>query len=736
MAERLTIQLGEHIWESPPIPKDSDILYHHLPKEQQYWRRQTDIPDIFYGFGPITKVNAEKTKWTIIDGNKMLESLSKEDTDVVWYYLDREMKRREHGLWFYNNGEPTYLTGDHYFILQWCKMYQNLDGGEYGSYREFQAHFLYFVDLVEKDKRCIGGYVVKPKKTGITLIVAYMFLNRATLYDNKNYGMMSNSHTICKDTSLAYFMHGLEGLPYVMLPAVNTQNKEEIVFDTPTKKNTGTTASQMKVMGNGKGLKNKLKARPTKEDAFDSVIYNMIHLDELPKCRDPYPAVIFEKTSQAVKLGGIRNGIILATTYTPETDDKSFKEGRAIYMDSKLSTRDAMSMKTNSELYAYPISALDSYQDDDIRFDKYGRVDRDQVMKVLTARREQLKSDRTALQGFIRKFPINEEEAWRYGGGQGSTFDNISLAYREAELLDALTKGALPYVEGRLEWTGARKLSEVRFVPVTDEEKMAGKTAPFRLYGQKYLAHHLMPNTFNRVIKENLKDHRGRWRPPVDGIFVGATDPTDYALKSDVAVGSMNAITVMNFPDLAMNKYYDKEVTNRPLCVYKHRYESPKEYYEDVVKSMFFFGMPMLPENNKPWLVTMLKDDDLHNFILVMDTEGKVVPYRESEHQKLPSTQKDSVQHLCTAFSGYIARDIETGKSHLNLIEDERIIQDAMQFDPLDTKRFDVLMCFMWNLVALNGLIAYRMRKAQRESGNGSAIMAAMSQKLLGVTLK
>lgn len=736
MADHLTIQLGEHMWQSPPIPKDSDILYHELPKAKQYWRRQTDIPDIFTGYGPITKVNADVTEWTERDGHRMLASLSKEDTKLLWYYLDREMRRRRDGLWFYNNGEPTYLTGDHYFILQWCKMYQNLDGGEYGSYREFQANFLYFVDLVEKDSNCIGGYIIKPKKTGITLLVAYMFLNRATLYDNKNYGMMSNSHDVCKATSMTYFKHALEGLPYVMLPAVNTDNKEEIVFDNPSRKNTGTVASQMKVLGNGKGLKNKLKIRPTREDAFDSVIYNLINLDEFPKCRDPYPAVIFEKTSQAVKIGGIVNGKILITTYTPETDDKSFKEGRVVYFDSKLSTRDAISLKTKSELYAYCISALDSYQTEQNRFDIYGKLDKDRVMQVISSRRDQLKNDRQKLQSFIRQFPLNEEEAWRYGGGQGSVFDNGALAIREQEITDSLLHGNIPYIEGRLEWTGPRKESEVRFVPLTEAERMEGKEAPFRIYGQKYLRHHLMQHTFNRPVLENLKDYKGRYRPPEDGIFCGATDPTDYALKSDVAVGSKNAITVMNFPDKAMDAYYGKRVTNRPVCVYKHRYESPREYYEDLVKAIFFFGMRVLPENNKPWVITMLKDDDLHNFILVMDAEGKAVPYKESEHQRLPSTQKDSVQHLCTAFSGYISRDMETGDSYLNMIEDERIIQDAMQFDATATKKFDVLMCFMWNLVGLNGMIAYRMRKAQRENGSGKEAMGELAKSLLGFSLK
>ena len=34
-------------------------------------------------------------------------------------FIQEEWERRENGYWFFNNGVPTYITGDHYFYLQW-----------------------------------------------------------------------------------------------------------------------------------------------------------------------------------------------------------------------------------------------------------------------------------------------------------------------------------------------------------------------------------------------------------------------------------------------------------------------------------------------------------------------------------------------------------------------------------------------------------------------------------------
>ncbi|HEU4608833.1 MAG TPA: hypothetical protein VFS31_12045, partial [Chitinophagaceae bacterium] len=450
------IQLEEHTYKPPPLPRDTnEILFINEPIEKQYWRRQTDLPPEFEGYGPLTRVNAEYTQWQEVEGVNTVIALSKADTDKVREYRDRELKRRREGVWFMNKGVPTYLTGDHYFALQWCPInglsnpFDN--GSPYGAFRWFQAKFFYFLEVCgisyvcdpalrisNKRPKCIGGYIVKPKKTGITLLVMYAFANRLTMTAALNAGAMSKSKEDCMVTNMTYFRHALDNLPYIFLPNIERDNLDFVRFDTPRAKNTGTKKSQMRQMGNGKGLNSFFKAAPTKADAFDGPVMHLENLDEFAKCEDPYPAVIYEKTIQTVKIGGMPNGLLLITHYTPETDGKSFEEGRKIFYDSELSTIDPMTGMTKSELFAYCISAKDSYETPDNKFNKYGFLDEDKALQNINSRREQLKADRQKLQSFMRQYPLNREEAWRQGGGGGSLFDNIRLGIRKSEIEDML----------------------------------------------------------------------------------------------------------------------------------------------------------------------------------------------------------------------------------------------------------------------------------------------------------
>jgi hypothetical protein len=402
-----TVQLGEHTFTPPAIPKKEDILFYSLPKKDQHWRRQTDFPDEFYDYNPLTRINADITQYT--DG--LLVSLSRKDTDTLIELRERELKRRREGIWFMNNGNPTYLTGDHYFFLQWFKGFgvkNKFDNGSaYSGYRKFQGNTYYVIELCVLDTRCLGGFIVKPKKTGVSLMFAARELNQSTMTPDWNIGMMSNDHTTCKDSLFKYYKHGLYGLPYIFKPSTAKDNESKVEFGTPPAKNTGSKASQMRQMENGKGFNTTVYAAPTVADAFDGPVMHEVLLDELTKTEGPYAAEIFEKTSKTVKLGELLNGKLFIFNYVNEKDNKSFKEGKQIYYDSKLKTRDPFTGMTKSELYCYAIVSGDSMEWGDNQFDIYGEIDTAKNIRYIQAKRETLKNDRQELQGYTRKFPLN-----------------------------------------------------------------------------------------------------------------------------------------------------------------------------------------------------------------------------------------------------------------------------------------------------------------------------------------
>lgn len=722
MAHSDIITIGEHQYKLPPAPAKKDILFSNKKPEEQYWRRLTDIREVFYKTGPLTITDADYTEY---DANtEQYATLSKEDTEYIKEIVHRELKRRKEGVWFMNNGQPTYLTGSHYFFLQWCFIhgYENpYDGSQYGEYREFQAHFFYFLDLCTKDKDCVGGFTAKPKKTGITQAYVGHLLNLSTMYKQKRYGLMSKSHEDVKGTDFMYFKFGLDNLPYILRPEVGTDNEDKIKFSAARSKNTGSMASKQRQLNNSKGFQTEVYAAPLKANAFDGPLMAEVGLDEFPKYKSPSPEDVWEKTKKTVMLGNLIKGKVFIFSYPPEEDDKSFIEARKIYFDSSITKRNAETGRTITGLYKYTISGLDSMEGS---FDKYGKANKAQNLKTILANRAALKADARKLQAEVRQMPMNEEEAWRHGGAKGSPFATKRVNDKYNELMQAIDNGDLPYIEGKFMWMGERLKSEITFIKLTDEQIESGEVGEFRLYGFQNM---VIPGTnpFNQVIVKNNRDDLNRLKPLPTTQFIGASDPTKYALKSDIAVGSKDGITVMNLPNVEANTYFGKRVTDRFVCTYLHRHENPKQYLEDLIMCIMFFGMYVLVEGNEPWVITALKDEGLQNFILVYDKDRKIVPYNEWEHSKLITSSAALIEDYCRAISDYLSERIDGTVSGLDVIEDERILKQAIEFDPMDTKKFDMLVCAGLNMLALRSFLTYMMSLANRESYYSPAAMQA-----------
>ena len=71
-------------------------------------------------------------------------------------FIEQEYKRRVEGVWFMNNGVATYLTGLHYYYLNWCK----IDIG-YPDYWDRDRRFFLVWDAVRSNPDCYG--LIMPK---------------------------------------------------------------------------------------------------------------------------------------------------------------------------------------------------------------------------------------------------------------------------------------------------------------------------------------------------------------------------------------------------------------------------------------------------------------------------------------------------------------------------------------------------------------------------------------------
>ena len=155
----------------PKKPKRSEILFHDKPKELQMWQR-IPLPE------ELQRVRS-MDEWF----EKPAEFRNKFRS-----YVEKEFQRRRDGVWFYNNGLPTYITGRHYMFLQWSK----IDIG-YPSYLAFQREIFLHMAACEVDPRCFGQLYTKCRRSGYTNICSAVLVDEASQVKEKLLGIQSKT---------------------------------------------------------------------------------------------------------------------------------------------------------------------------------------------------------------------------------------------------------------------------------------------------------------------------------------------------------------------------------------------------------------------------------------------------------------------------------------------------------------------------------------------------------------
>jgi len=165
------IELSGLYIQLPAIPSDDEILFAGLPEGEQYWRR-TEMP---------------KELSSIRSMDEWSES-PREFRNKHTSFIQQEFKRRREGVWFYNKGVPTYITGRHYMMLQWSK----IDIG-YPSFLDFQRKLFTHFAACEADPRCLGQIYTKCRRSGYTNMSACIEVDEATQVKDKLLGIMSKT---------------------------------------------------------------------------------------------------------------------------------------------------------------------------------------------------------------------------------------------------------------------------------------------------------------------------------------------------------------------------------------------------------------------------------------------------------------------------------------------------------------------------------------------------------------
>ena len=635
----------------PKLPEKSKILFSDKKKEEQFWQR-SQIPQ------ELSKVRS-MDEWA---------EAPKEFRDKYSAYIREEFRRRREGLWFMNNGEPTYITGRHYMMLQWSK----IDIG-YPSYLKFQREIFVHFAACEIDPRSLGQLYTKCRRSGYTNISACILIDESTQVKDKLLGLMSKTG---KDAQENIFMKKsvpvFQSYPFFFKPIQDgtTNPRMELAFREPSKRIT----KNNKTSHRGDALNTVLNWKNTTNNAYDGEKLHLLYLDEAGKWEKPTDIRESWRIHRTCLIVGkkIVGKALVGSTVNPM--DKGGKEYKELWLDSDPKDRNANG-RTKSGLYRIFIPAYEALEG---FFDKYGNpvvedpeevvwgIDGEPIEKgaktFLTNERDSLKNDARELNEVIRQFPFSPDEAFR-DSIEGSLF-NIGKIYEQVSYNQNLYPN--PVVVGNFVWKDGIADGQVEFAP----------------------------------------DPKGRWHiswlPPQEhrnkrategsklvapNAFLGAGGVDSYDIDATVdnrgSKGACHLYTKFNM--VGPSNTFVAEYASRPPLA--------KIFYEDVLMAAVFYGFPLLVENNKYGIVRYFEERGYDGYLLDRPKFLGGSTSRVTVKTKgIPSNSQDVIQAHAQAIESYIHNHIgyntETGEHGIMYFN--RTLEDWIGYKIDDRTKFDL----------------------------------------------
>jgi len=414
----------------------------------------------------------------------------------------------------------------------------------------------------------------------------------------------------------------------------------------------------------------------------------MLYLDEAGKWEKPSDIREAWRIERTCLIVGKRivGKAIVGSTVNPM--DKGGDEYRGLWADSDPSERNNNG-RTRSGLYRIFIPAYEALEG---FFDKYGNavVDEpekeligvdgdfvDQGAKVyLKNERKSFKDDPSELNEIIRQFPFTEDEAFR-DSIEGSLF-NIGKIYQQIESNDDLYPN--PVVQGNFIWKN--KDEEVVFSPDPNGRFRVAWLPPAHLANKK-------------------ADNRGKKVAPNGHIGVGGVDSYDLDVTVD-SRGSKGALHLYN-------KFNMDVPPNMFVVEYASRPDLASIFYEDVLMCAFYYGYPILIENNKYGIARYFESRGYDGYLMDRPEHLKSASSSSVRTKGIPSNSQDVIQSHAHAIEAYIHDHVgvnletgEVGKMYFN-----RTLEDWIGYKIDKRTKFD--------LTISSGLALLAAQKVKKE---------------------
>ena len=246
----------------PEPPSYGLIDGYGLPPEEQYFKRLVipdKLKDIQRDAQNKMRDRQKSNKNFIITFDKMITAFwkafdEKRDSgyDKVVEFIKEFHWCRKHGYWFFNDGKPTYITGDHFdYLNTWVFIDEKSNDGGYPEYREIDKLVYLFRKYAEETKEsvsmdeegtisvediglriCYGTAEPKSRRCGITTQAIHKGMKVAMTGFGKYFTIISMDGDNAEKHYSKKLVPAFRDYPLWLKPTHGNQIGKSIVFDT------------------------------------------------------------------------------------------------------------------------------------------------------------------------------------------------------------------------------------------------------------------------------------------------------------------------------------------------------------------------------------------------------------------------------------------------------------------------------------------------------------------------
>ena len=635
----------------------------------------------------------QKNKWVKQEYPKELQRIKNifdwrsypENNKEKWYdYIDEEFKRREEGFWFINNGKPTWITGTHYMYLQWSK----IDVGA-PDFREANRLFYIFWEACKADKRCYGICYLKNRRSGFSFMSSAETVNLATLTGDARYGILSKTGADAKKMFTDKVVPISINYPFFFKPIQDGMDRPitELAYRVPASKFTRKKITANEKIEELQGLDTTIDWKNTGDNSYDGEKLNLLVHDESGKWERPDNILNnWRVTKTCLRLGARIVGKCMMGS-TSNALDKGGNNFKKLYYDSDVTKRNRNG-QTKSGLYSLFIPMEWNYEgfideygqpvfnnpSNDVRgpdgeLIDYGIVDH------WNNEAEGLKNDQDALNEFYRQFPRTEEHAFR-DEAKNSIFNLVKI-YEQIDYNDG-TRNSSTYSTGNFQWVNGVKDTQVIFYP-----------DPKGRFNVSWFPEQHLQNKI--IIKKGIKYPANE--------HMGAFGCDSYDISGTVdgrgSNGALHGLTKFSMENCPPNHMF-LEYIARP--------QTAEIFFEDVLMSLVFYGMPVLAENNKPRLLYHLKRRGYRGYSMTRpDKYWNKLSTSEKEIGGIPNSSEDIKQAHAAAVEMYIQQHVgHLGNGEYGNIYFNKTLNDWSRFDINKRTKFDATISSGLAIMACN----------------------------------